>query len=503
MLRHMRTLLIVVAALSLGACDEPGPISAPPQAAPAKVPLTTDSEAARDAFLRGREKYDALHFAEAHRLFSEAADQDPTFAMAQLMRAATTDSAQTYYEAINAASEALQHASAGEQLYIRAFMAGAQGDGDEQYRLLKKLQALYGRDERVHMQLGRYHLENGQFEDAILHFRHAIDIAPTFAAAHNMLGYAYRYDGDFAAAKDVFSRYVELVPNEPNPLDSYAELLLEAGDYEASLDKYRQALAIAPGFAASRVGVIINYSMLGRHADAIAAANDMFDRADSTVERRMALVRLSGACLHAGDHAAALAALDRLAQLGEEMAAPGIRAQASDLAGDILLMDGDADAALGSYRKALELRREAMTSDAERIRAKREFLFKSTLAAIQSGRRMVAARYLEQFRRDVAGAGSKEQWRLHELEGYASIMNGDYGLAVKRLRDGNPSNPVVHYFLALAYEGAGQPKMARQHAEMAAYRNTLAITLPYFRRQALELIGRLDAGDSEAAASAG
>ncbi len=171
-------------------------------------------------------------------------------------------------------------------------------------------------------------------------------------------------------------------------------------------------------------------------------------------------------------------------------------ASARELAGDILLVAGDTDAALGQYKTALEIRREAPISRSAKSQARRQFLFKATLAALQSGRGDDAGNYLRQYRIEAQDGNPFEQRRILELEGYSALLAEDYALAVEKLADGNQMEPVVRYFSALASEGAGDLEAARRHAEAAAYRNTLAISLPYFRPQALELLERLSGTDN-------
>ena len=55
-----------------------------------------------------------------------------------------------------------------------------------------------------------------------------------------MLGYAYRQEGDYANAEQAFKKYIELIPNDPNPYDSYAELLLKMGKFDESIDAVSQ-----------------------------------------------------------------------------------------------------------------------------------------------------------------------------------------------------------------------------------------------------------------------
>lgn len=477
--------------LALAACSEPAPPALPDSSPADKVPITTSSEAAREAFIAGRYQYESLHYADAAALFDQAIELDPDFALAHLMRATVTESAEAFYDSLGRAEDAMAAASPGEQIIIRSFLAAAQNDVESQYEMLKKLEMLYRHDERVHMRLGNFYTATQQFPDAVEHFGHAIEINATYAPAWNMLGYAHRGAGDFEAAKQAFRRYIELVPNEPNPFDSYAELLMEAGDYDSSIENYRHALSLAPGFAASHVGLIVNYSLKGEHEKAIATAENFYRQASNMPEKQLALIRLSGAHLHARDREGAFAALDRLADLAIDENNLPVLAAARELAGDILLAAGEAGAALIQYQAALEIRRESPISRSAKSQARRQFLFKATLAALQSGRARDAASYLDQYRAEVRGGNAFDQRRLRELEGYSALLAEEFELAVDKLSSGNQMEPVVRYFAAVACEQMGDYVSAREHAEAAAFRNTLAVSLPYFRSQALAMLDRL------------
>jgi cytochrome c-type biogenesis protein CcmH/NrfG len=47
------------------------------------------------------------------------------------------------------------------------------------------------------------------------------------------MGYAYSDKNDFNKAEEAFKKYISLLPDSPNPYDSYAELLLKNGRYDA------------------------------------------------------------------------------------------------------------------------------------------------------------------------------------------------------------------------------------------------------------------------------
>ncbi len=74
-------------------------------------------------------------------------------------------------------------------------------------------------------------------------------------ASYNQLGYAHRFLENFSAAETPFTKYIELIPNDPNPHDSYAELLMKMGRFDDSIKEYERALSLDPNFVASYVGI--------------------------------------------------------------------------------------------------------------------------------------------------------------------------------------------------------------------------------------------------------
>ena len=60
------------------------------------------------------------------------------------------------------------------------------------------------------------------------------------------------------------AHYVELLPNEPNPQDSYAEILRMAGRYDDALEHYRLALHIDPNFHSSQIGIADTDTLMGQ-----------------------------------------------------------------------------------------------------------------------------------------------------------------------------------------------------------------------------------------------
>ena len=184
-----------------------------------KVPITTSSAEARELYLEGRALFDDLLFVDARDRFLQAVAADDSFAMGYFMAAQTAQTNAEFFELIGKANERAGHASDGEQLYIKSLVAAAENDDAGQRAALEELVALYPGDERTHFQLASFLSGQQDFAGAAEHFTHATEIAPDFAGAFNSLVYAHRSLEDFAAARSAFEKYVELIPDQPNPYD--------------------------------------------------------------------------------------------------------------------------------------------------------------------------------------------------------------------------------------------------------------------------------------------
>jgi tetratricopeptide (TPR) repeat protein len=91
---------------------------------------------------------------------------------------------------------------------------------------------------------------------------------PTTLRTTNQRGYARRFLEDFDGAEKAFKKYISLIPGDPNPYDSYAELLMKMGKFEASIENYRRALKVNPRFAPSHIGIATALNFLGRYTEA-------------------------------------------------------------------------------------------------------------------------------------------------------------------------------------------------------------------------------------------
>ena len=467
-----------------------------PAAAPAsdKMPVTTSSEQAMALFMEGRKLADNLQVKEANDLFRQAVEADPDFAMGHMMVAQTAQTASEFFDALGKAQALAANVSDGERLVIEAASAGAENDQAAQLAALKNLVSTYPKDERTHTRLGTYFFGLQNFEEAAKHFGHSTQINPQFAPAYSMLGYANRQLEDFDAAKGAFEQYIELIPDSPNPYDSYAELLLESGDYEASIENYRKALEKDASFAASYAGLSINYSLMGDAVSAIEEAEHMLTAARNFNERQGAMFQAVQANLFAGELEAAEAMCQTMLAEAEVRGNHNAMGGVHEFMGDMMLDAGDGAAAEEHYAKALEHRMKADINEANKEQARRAHMFKTAAAAIIADDKEVAeSRAAEYVTAAEANGTAFEKRRVHELKGWIAWMNEDLEGAVSHLAQANQNNPVVLYWSAVAHKELGNMDKASELANRAANRNTLSALLPFVRNEALALLAELEA----------
>src|SRR5262249_59788952 len=128
-------------------------------------------------------------------------------------------------------------------------------------------------------QLGIIAFARQDYDGAIRSLSRATELDPKFTLPYNQLGYAYRAQGKNAEAEKTFKKYAELLPEDPNPHDSYAELLMRMGRFDESIAEYRKALAIDPYFQSAYVGIANNQIFAGKGDEARATLKQEIGRA--------------------------------------------------------------------------------------------------------------------------------------------------------------------------------------------------------------------------------
>ena len=426
-----------------------------------KIPITTSVPEAREAYLQGRDLADKLRAQDARAHFQAAVAADSTFALARYNLALTEPTFRGFFSGLEEAAALAEGASPGERLLILGFKAGVDGFAPRQRELYEQLVDLFPKDERAHTLLGNHFFGQQEWDRAIASYEAAIRLAPEFSQPYNQMGYAHRFLGDFASAGEAFQQYIALIPDDPNPHDSYAELLLKMGRFDDSIASYRQALKVDPHFVASHIGIATNLNYLGEHAAARQQLEILYQNARTDGERRAALQATAISHVDEGDVGQALAVLDRQYMLDDSNGDDAAMAADLTLVGNILLHLNAPNSAWPVYEKALQLVLSAELSDEIKNNSRRAFLYNAVRVAIlredEEGCRTMIERYTNQAS-DLDNAFLIRA--SHELKGIMALETGDFAEAVAELEQANLQDPYNLYRLYRAHRNRGDEKQA-------------------------------------------
>ncbi|HEX6105509.1 MAG TPA: hypothetical protein VFZ26_08000, partial [Gemmatimonadales bacterium] len=103
------------------------------------VPITAASEDARRLYLQGRDLTENLRAHDGRKLYAQALEADPSFAMAHYQLAVNSATAKDFFEHIKHAVELSGQASEGERLTILAAEAGGNAQPGKQLEYLTEL----------------------------------------------------------------------------------------------------------------------------------------------------------------------------------------------------------------------------------------------------------------------------------------------------------------------------------------------------------------------------
>jgi tetratricopeptide (TPR) repeat protein len=479
--RQAKQTATVLAGLWLAAAATAGVTPAPG----AEVPITTGSAEARAEYLEGRGLVERLRATDARGHYAHAAELDPSFALTQLGLATTATTASEFFTALRAAVSLAGSASPGETHMILAFEAGVNGQPDLAHTHLAALVAAYPDDERAHNLLGNYYFGRQEWEPAIVEYRRAIEVEPAFSQPYNQLGYALRSVGRLDEAEKVFATYIALIPDEPNPYDSYAELLMKMGRFADSIAQYEKALAVDRNFVASYVGIANDAVFMGRPEESRKALARLDAVARNEGERRLACTWGAASYLHEGDSQKALAEVERCYAIAGRSGNRVAMSADLNFMGNILLEAGRADAALERFEATVATIDGSDATAEVKETARRNQLFDLARVALQRGDVTTAAATAERYRQRVAARRIPfEVWRTHQLAGLVALARGDAAAAATELAQANPQDPQMVYQLGLTLEAAGKGAEARQAFRRVAEFNGLNLNYGFVRGKA-------------------
>ncbi len=448
--------------------------------------ISTKSPQAHAFFEKAMHKMEMLHTQDGLDNFRSAVQADPQFALGHIF---LTFFSQDPTEQVAEREKALAtRASAGpeEKLIIDWLANASQAKWVPAIQAMNEALSSYPNDKHLHWLAGWWlQLNQNQSQRAVAMFERTMKIDPQFADAWNEAAYCYAKQGNFEKAFADIKRYTELVPNEPNPQDSFAELSRMAGRFEDALTHYRMSLKIDPTFHESQLGLGDTYALMGdqqkarvEYAKAIATG--------SPVQKVVWSLQLAASYVREGDLAGADNAFKAVAE----------QAHAKDFAN----LEAEAYRSMSMYQLegaaslSLLAKAEAVLKQDHKIP---QSLLNEELAAVLRTR---VERALADNNSELAAATLKQLQTLadsndadgiianafHGAAGAMALTAGKFAEAVNNLEE-DDSNAISMRSLIAAYTKNGQQGNAtRLAAKLAALNVPLieqAVVVPEFRKQ--------------------
>jgi tetratricopeptide (TPR) repeat protein len=262
------------------------------------LPLTTSSVKARSLYEKGLQDYENLYLERCNDDWRAAVKEDPNLALAWTWLALNSSNPEEAIGARQKAKALEPKLTPGERLTVDWIVKVQEGDMIGGISAMNDALEMYPRDKHLLYMAGNWLLLEDGDEQSMHVMQKLLAIDKNFPPALNDLAYVEARDRQFVKAFAAMDRYVALLPNEPNPHDSYGELLRMAGNFEGSLHHYRAALKIDPSFVTSQLGLGDTYALMGNQEQArveydkaIGQALNEADRLSYVMQKAMTYVR--------------------------------------------------------------------------------------------------------------------------------------------------------------------------------------------------------------------
>lgn len=444
------------------------------------IRITTSSQEALNEFTTAQQLVTAVRTDEARTHLGKAIQLDPTFAMAHYMLAVI---APTTDDALRHNTEAIKYRTTitdGERLLIESQQASLTGNMVRCEDLARRVVEMHPEDTWARLTLAFVYAGLERHTDAIDQLERILTVDPDYPPAFNMLGYENMALGRYEAAETAFKRYTTLIPNEPNPHDSYAEFLMKVGRYDESIRTYEKALDVNKGFHTATIGIANNLILKGQQAAARLRLQTLFDHAQTSEWKRAALAGMIRSFVSEGKFERALTEAKRRRDIA--LKDKNAIAAAADLntIGTLMIAARNVDPARGTYlkvkstdtRKATQIQKTlaeahkvldgARVTDEAKASVRLAILFNEVDAAVTEGDLATARRKTDEYRMIAARTGNPVALRnASTLRAIVAIGEKRYTEALDSLKNGNQDDPMTLFRLMEVHEQLGQEADAR------------------------------------------
>lgn len=431
--------------------------------APGVIPVTTSSIAAQRAYELGMvEREDRLFVDEGLEFFRQAVKEDPQFALGHATLGYFTADPREAKEESALAEKFVDKASPDEQLLVRWMNGTKDGDLVPAISAMNDLLAKYPNDKRLLNMTAEWLCSNqGASEHGEAILVRLLKSDPGYYPALNNLAYCYALSGEARLSPPLMDRYVAAIPNEPNPQDSYGEIMRILGDYPAALEHYQKALEINPNFNASQVGVASTYALMG---DEKRARAQYLVAIKGTRERWTQVnYRILWALTYYRENKP-LVAREEFRKVDAEAHLASLPVQEAEIHRTMALFDPDPASALKQLddsRSDLSATQKVQLLPGDRDNELASILQTRAFIAASAGKLEVAEEALKLLSDMAENSRSiPVQKSYHSANGAVLFARGDYAGAIAELQE-DAQNPLSLRLLAEAQAKAGKPADAQ------------------------------------------
>jgi len=184
-----------------------------------KLTLTTNSPQAKEYFMQAIKSQESFG-QDFSQLARKAVAADSNFAMAHMLVAASTPSAQRQKH-IDKFTMLAKNASKGEQIYLEGMAYVYKNETDKALETFKQLSNMLPDERMVYMMLGQINRQKGNFTAAIAAFEAANKIDASLPRASTFIGDCYLLQDKYDKARVYYKQVVAKVDPDATPVGPF------------------------------------------------------------------------------------------------------------------------------------------------------------------------------------------------------------------------------------------------------------------------------------------
>ena len=355
----------------------------------------------------------------------------------------------------------------GEKNLILYQQATFNGDQTRQKLYLDKLLVAFPSNKRIQQLAGVYFNGISDYQIALEHLKESTTIDENYAPSYNMIGYVELALKNYNGAEKAFKKYIELLPDSPNPYDSYAEFLLHQGRYDESITEYQKALDKDNTFFTSLLGIGHNYVFKNDFNKAREYYGKVFDQSKNINDKLAALYWDGTSYIHERKLDEALKAFDKSKTLAQKNGLIPAEINTINSEGFALTEMGQPEKGMKKFEEANKM---ISSSDlSKEIKSNLELNGKMNICyALTASNKIAEAEKVAQECTEMVNKRNNinEKQQLNGTLALLDLKKGDYQSAIDHFKMTDLENSSYNMEkISIAYEKMGNTQMANDYRE--------------------------------------